>query len=363
MTDKFIGYFRLVDACARAGCPVCRCVEEDGRRHLDAIMDEQVNDPDTRRRLHASRGFCNWHAWMLLEAPDAKSGAAIIYEDLIRVFLHRVRRLRDRAPSFRARALAGLVRRRLAPAVVELQRRRKACPVCAWCGEAETGYLLTLLRFIDDPQFARAYAKSEGICAPHLLTAVELGGGTRELARLLDRALATWDELRRDLDRFVGKHDYRNEEPFTEAEASSYRRAFEMLSGRRGVWGNDVRRPAGGALPGARLRSAEGARNEAGVQGDVFERGKLELRVKELTELLNEALSRAAALHYRLSRVAEDRNALELNLAGERGANELAMRTIGDLRAENARLRAELDAMRGIPPGSPPRDAATTQST
>lgn len=354
MSEKFIGYFRLVDACALAGCPVCRCVEQDGRRHLDAIIYEQVNDPHTRRRLHASRGFCNWHTWMLLEVPDAKSGAAIIYEDLIRVFLHRVRRLRDRAPSFRARALAALIRRRPGPAVVELQRRRKACPVCAWCGEAETGYLLTLLRFVDDPQFVRAYAKSDGICAPHLLAAVEMGAGTQGLSCLLDRALATWDQLRRDLDRFVSKHDYRNEEPFTQAEASSYRRAFEMLSGRRGVWGNDVHGPPQRALLGARLPSTEGAGTETGIERDVFEHGKLELRVRELTEQLAEALSRAAALHYRLSRVAEDRNALELNLAGERGANELAMRTIGDLRAENARLRAELSAR---------RDAATTQSS
>lgn len=353
MSEKFIGYFRLVDACALTGCPLCRCVDEDSRRHLAAIIYEQVNDPDTRRRLHASWGFCNWHTWMLLEAADAKSGAAIIYEDLIRVFLQRVRRLRDRPASLRARALARLIHRRPGPAVVELRRRRKACPVCAWCGEAETGYLLTLLRFVDDPQFARAYAKSDGICAPHLFAAVEMGAGTQGLACLLDRALAKWDELRRDLDRFVSKHDYRNREPFTEAEASSYRRAFEMLAGRRGVWGNDVRGPARGAPPGARLASAEGAANAPGIQGDVFELGKLELRVKELTEQLAEALSRAAALHYRLSQVAEDRNALELNLAGERGANELAMRTIGDLRAENARLRAELAAR---------RDAATQSS-
>jgi len=33
-------------------------------------------------------------------------------------------------------------------------------------------------------------------------------------------------------------------------------------------------------------------------------------------------------------------------LSGERGAKELAMRTIADLRAENERLRAELDAAR-----------------
>jgi hypothetical protein len=357
VTEKFIGYFRLVDASPQDGCPVCRCVEEDGRRHLDAIMYEQVNDPDTRHRLHASWGFCNWHTWTLLEVPNAASGAAIIYEDLIRVFLHRIRRLRDRAPSLRARSLARLFRRRLGPAVVELHRRRKACPVCAWCAEAETGYLLTLLRFVDDPQFARAYAQSKGICAPHLLAAVELGAGTPGLARLLNHTIAKWEELRKDLDRFISKHDYRNQAGFTEAEASSYRHAFEMLSGRRGVQGNDLHGLAAGIRRGARPRAITATDSASEPETDAFEQRKLELRVTELTAQLNESMSRAAALHYRLSRVAEDRDALDLNLSGERGANELAMRTIADLRGENERLRAELAAARGASLAGPRREA------
>jgi uncharacterized protein DUF6062 len=355
VTEKFIGYFRFVEACAQTGCPACRSLEQDGRRYLEAFIYEQVTDPDTRRGLHASWGFCNWHTWMLLEVADASSGAAIVYADLIQAFLHRFRRLRDRAPSFPQWSLARLFRRR-GPTVVELQRRRNTCPVCAWCAQAEAGYLATLLQFIDDPQFARAYAKSEGICAPHLLAAVELGGSSPGLAHLLDRTVAKWEELRKDVDRFVSKHDYRNRAPFTEAEASSPRRAFEALGGRRGVWGNDLHGRAVGVFPPPYVRTAAAA-GDAADPGAAFERAKLELRLKELAEQLNEATSRSAALHYRLSKVAEDRNALELNLSGERGANELAMRTIVDLQIENAQLRAELDAARGASLESPPGEA------
>ena len=77
-------------------------------------------------------------------------------------------------------------------------------------------------------------------------------------------------------------------------------------------------------------------------------RGARELRIKELGAQLDEASSRAAALRYRLAQVAEDRNALELNVSGARAANELGRRVIAELRAEVERLRAQLDM--GRPP-------------
>ncbi|MBI2160015.1 MAG: hypothetical protein HYU25_06525 [Candidatus Rokubacteria bacterium] len=175
---------------------------------------------------------------------------------------------------------------------------------------------------------------------------------------LFDRTLPKWEDLRKDLDRFIWKHDYRNTEPFTDPEASSYRRAFEMLAGRRELWGSDVHgpAPARAAAWSPRRRAPAPTGPEPDAVDDAFERGRLELRVRELTEQVNETMSRAAALHYRLSRVAEDRDALELNLSGERGANELAMRTLEDLRVENERLRAELDAARRARLASRPRE-------
>jgi len=44
-------------------------------------------------------------------------------------------------------------------------------------------------------------------------------------------------------------------------------------------------------------------------------------------------------------------------LVTRRGANTLALRAIADLRIENERLRAELDAARGASLASPPREA------
>jgi hypothetical protein len=48
VTSKFVGFFRLIEACAQPGYPVCRCLKEDAVQYLDAFFYEQVNDPGDR---------------------------------------------------------------------------------------------------------------------------------------------------------------------------------------------------------------------------------------------------------------------------------------------------------------------------
>lgn len=231
---RFIGYFRLVEACRGPGCPVCRCVAHEGRSYLDALLYEQVTDPDTRRAIRASWGFCNGHTWMLLAIEQSIFGAAIIYEDLVKLALKRTERLVDRGGrSRRRRWLSRLTGRQRRPTGVELYRERAACPACTAVAGTERRYLETLVMFIDDGDLQAAYARSEGLCVPHLFAALD-GHGERPTARLLvGRTREKWAKLGQELGSFIAKHDYRNREPYTEAEAASCTRAFEVLAGAR----------------------------------------------------------------------------------------------------------------------------------
>jgi hypothetical protein len=343
-SEKFIGFFRLIDACSGPGCPVCRCVLADSRQYLESLLYEQVNDPEIRSRLRASWGFCNWHAVMLREASNPAFGSAIIYEDMFRVVIRRLERLTGRRAGGGGRFvrwLRAFLGRPQPPLLVDLYHRRPACPACRQAAASELRYIDVALRFVDDPQFERAYRKSRGVCVPHALQALEFDRGGGAAQTLLSRTLSKWTELRKDLGEFVGKHDYRSREPFTEAEGTAHFRAVAALTGAPGLFPSDLfrqrsRRPR--RPPGS---SVAPVMDEAGESDAVFERAKLELRVKELTEQLSEATSRAAALHYRLSQVAEDGKALEMNLSGERGANELNQRVIGELRREVEQLKAD----------------------
>jgi Family of unknown function (DUF6062) len=237
MSQESVGYVRLLEACAGAGCPVCRCVTQDSRRHLDGLLYEQVTDPETRRRIRRSAGFCNWHTWMLLEIQGSRSGAAIIYEDLLGRLVERVRRDAE-APARRGSWLTAYGRR----AKRGRARLRETCPACEEAAGAERRYLETLLAGDGDAELQLAYARSQGLCGAHLLRAIELAAGRPGTAWLVARTIAKWARLRDDLARFVSKHDYRNQEPFTATEAEACERAFEILSGAPGVFGNDLHR-------------------------------------------------------------------------------------------------------------------------
>jgi hypothetical protein len=354
MNDRYLAYFDLVEAFRQPGCPVCRCVGAASRRYLETLGYEHVNDPEVRRRLRASWGLCNWHTWILADLAGSPFAAAVIHEDLLRAAGHRVAALGARAARAArgpGRWLGRLTGAGRPPALGRLYRRRPPCPACLEAARVEARAVEALAAFAAELQFQRAYEDSDGLCVPHTVQAVEHAAGRPAAETLARLTVRRWEALRRAVERFVAKHDHRNTEPFSDDEVSAWRRALATIAGEPGLFGNDRWRLAGAPRPAGAPAAAPGPPEPPSpAEREAFERRKLELRIEELTRQLGEASSRAAALHYRLSRVAEDRNVLELNLAGERGANLLAEQALNDLRRENERLRAELAALRGVGP-------------
>ena len=237
MSDPRADDVRLLQACARPGCPVCRCLDEESRRQLDALIGEHVTDPDSRRTFREAWGFCNWHTWMLLEIDGSRFGASILCEDLV----GRALRFLDEpdVPSRIRSWLAPSNARRRRSAAVDRYERRSVCTVCLRVAESERHHLLTLVRSVGDGEVANAYDASDGVCVPHLLRAVALTG-RGEAGTLIERTRRKWAMVQRDLASFVEKHDHRNRAAFTDADAGSYTRAFEILSGAKGAFGNDL---------------------------------------------------------------------------------------------------------------------------
>ena len=243
---------RLLEACARPGCPVCRCLGEDSAHHLATLLHEHVTDHEVRTSLRASRGLCNWHAGMLQALPGAAFGAAIVAADLLGRERARAGALAASA-SGRASGLRALRRWLRRPAMAAASGRRSArCLVCDGVQAAERRHLEGLLALADDPRFEDASAQGDGICAPHLSLLVDQAPAGAAVERVVAMATARWRRLEAALERFIAKHDHRARTPATEEEGRAWRVALEMLAGAPGVFGNA--RPTPPAEPPPRAR-------------------------------------------------------------------------------------------------------------
>jgi Family of unknown function (DUF6062) len=240
-------HHRLVEACARPGCPVCGCLRDVATRHLAALLAEHVTDPVSRARLAEAWGFCAAHASALHEMPEAALGTAIVYHALVeRACRWLDEAARDATLPARRHGWRALVRgsgRTRSPA----RRRRARCPVCVELVVTETSHLDALLYGLAEPPLGPAYAGSDGLCLPHLDLALARGGARPGVARLVALSREKLRALASDLKQFVDKHDHRIPRPsFTEREAGAWRQALGLVAGRMELFGPEMEREGQG---------------------------------------------------------------------------------------------------------------------
>lgn len=223
-----VGYLELLSALERPGCPVCRAANRSARRYLSALLWEFVNDPGTRDRLRAARGFCREHTAMAVDVADAEAGAlgmAILYEDFLR-------RARADAARIAARAAGRGRKDRGRPDPERALASRAACPCCEAAARTADDALRLLGRAAPDTRVGRlARARGSGICLPHLgrgIARAETAQQVERLVEVFDRAAA---EVGAELVEAIRKHDYRFADEPRGAEMNSWRRAAAWLAG------------------------------------------------------------------------------------------------------------------------------------
>ncbi|OGB91521.1 MAG: hypothetical protein A2Z31_02570 [candidate division NC10 bacterium RBG_16_65_8] len=241
-TSRFVTYYELLEAFTKPGCPVCARLEQGSLKAMDGLLYEQVTDPTTRARLVESRGFCNWHAWMSPRIQNSPLGVAVIYHHLLAGARERlaVTRAELGMPSWWRRLWRRVTRKGDRPlALVGWWRDRARCPTCAMVGRSEREHLKAMLTFLSEAEFADGFARSAGLCLPHLCHAATIGRDHPNLLALLSGHEARWSELLAELGEFTRKNDYRFATEAMGHEGDSWRRALEVFVGRGGVFGSD----------------------------------------------------------------------------------------------------------------------------
>ena len=228
--------YKLLEACGRPGCPVCRVEQESVERYLDNQFYENVNSPRWRDRLRASLGFCYEHAWLAVDKRLGDAlGFTIIYHDVVNNILRQLNESSS-APNLSARKpflrkLSDEARARIEN-ILRVISPRNRCPVCEHREEAIRIILSALLEELRKSEMTDALQSSDGLCLPHLRLALEHVRDVSVLEKLLSIQREKLEGLKSELAEFIRKSDYQLIDKGFGPEGDAWLRAVSLVAGR-----------------------------------------------------------------------------------------------------------------------------------
>jgi len=212
--EKHTTYYNLIDAFQEKSCPICLLAKKATHKAMDDFLYESVNDPEMRRKIRKSFGFCNLHAWQLQKLGDG-FGLSIIYKDLIKHLLGKTKKNNK---------------------AIILPNKPLSCPFCEDLRGHEKRYVLTFIENFNEPEVSRRYKNSFGLCIPHLVSTVRLCKDADIIREIFEIESEKLNSLKDELEEFERKHDYRFRKEAPGAEKDSWVRAIEKLIGKEGIY-------------------------------------------------------------------------------------------------------------------------------
>jgi hypothetical protein len=218
---KFIGFFNLMEAMKKAGCPVCIRILEETHRFMNSFLCESVNDARLRDEICRDRGLCHRHSWQLALCGEALGGPLIFREVLESA-------IPDICPP---RPPFSLSRQSITGDV-----GRKPCLFCRLERQSHDAVISHLINHLADPELVMAWDGPAALCVPHLTEVC--AGVERESERrsLIGLHHAKYQRLCDEMSSLIEKQRYSHRlGEIRPEESDSWTRAIEMLVGRPGV--------------------------------------------------------------------------------------------------------------------------------
>lgn len=236
MAERIPYYHDLLEAFAEPGCALCRLLAVSADKLVDSILYEGVNDPPTREKLNAARGYCPLHAQLLIRA-GAALGVTIMMDGILKVLLRTVTANPvEQAGSSRTRRLLQRANSNISHTavqkLVEDLSPQAECPVCVNEAEMLDHYGRTLRQYLSpDNELYQAYMHSDGLCLNHFRYVVGGALPGPALSALVSAQQTIWQRLHEQSEEFIRKNDHRfRGEPFG-VEEDVWRRSLAAVSG------------------------------------------------------------------------------------------------------------------------------------
>ena len=232
--EKHQTYFNLLDALKEKGCPVCNLVQKTTHMSMDSFLYERVNDPGERKEIRKALGFCNTHAWQLQKFGDG-FGLSIIFNELLGMLNEKISSAVLEEDKKKSKTLLKeLTGRKAKPSYQE--KAKTTCPICNNLRDCEKRYINTFIDGLKEAEFRIAFSSSYGLCLPHIVSVLAMCKDEELLKELLKTESEKIGKLRKELDEFERKHDYRFSKEGFGKEGNSWIRAIEKMIGREGMY-------------------------------------------------------------------------------------------------------------------------------
>ncbi len=239
---RSIPWVRLEEGLHASGCPLCEIILKSSRKHLNSLLYEYVNDVSVRKKLHASLGFCNHHAWLAKEVEHELNSDGQHLGTLHESVLHGELRLLSEASAI-ARTTSQkqiTIKKKMADPVVQYLLRtvepEAECLLCASSRHTEEFYASQFVLMYSDKEF-RSLFETESIlmCRPHFLSIMREAHEQAVIDYFLHQQTVKLQQLDEHLKLFLEKHDVRHQHEPHGKEWTSWLHVLEHFSCKPGV--------------------------------------------------------------------------------------------------------------------------------
>ncbi len=206
-------WHELFDRMQNNQCPICDLIHNRIQRSMDGFLYESVNDVSIRKKICNSNGFCNYHAYMLMEMGDPLAHA-LIYSDLLKKAIDNIRGNSSKQNS--------------------LYQSHNDCIFCKQAKESEDTYIIAFADAFADAEFKEKYIGEGMLCLSHLELIKNLK--RRGIDKIVTITLEKYGSLIDDLSEIKRKNDYRfSSEGWTEQEKAAWKKAVNIINAIKGI--------------------------------------------------------------------------------------------------------------------------------
>ena len=176
-----------------------------------------MNNPETRRNLRNSLGYCRNHSIQLIalvENSYNRLGASIIFEDIANESI---------------RKLENLINKKFKR--INFENEKNLCPACKYQKKLGKIYIYEFEKCMEDNFFYEAFNKNRSLCFKHMGELIKSSKNISVLKKIFEVYKLKIEKDIGLIYSFIKKNDYRNKENILPEEAEAWKEAIKKIKG------------------------------------------------------------------------------------------------------------------------------------